>query len=132
MKRVALALSFGLLISAVACKKEAKKTEESKPAVATQTTGTTTDGVRTVAIVAGEGGYKPDEVHGKPGEKLKLQFTRKIEGECLSQLKTPDGKLVDLPMNKPIDVEVTVPADGSVKFACGMDMSYLVVVADKS
>jgi len=126
MTRIALVAA---LVFAFGCKKETKT--EDKP-VAASPAPKTPDGVRVVAINAGEGGYKPDQVKGKPGEKLKLQFTRTIEGECLSQLKTPDGKLVDLPMNKAVDIDVTVPNDGEVKFACGMDMSYLVVVADKS
>jgi plastocyanin domain-containing protein len=127
-----VALGIGLAL-VVGCKKD-KKVEEAQPKpAATLTTGTVnTDGVRTVAIEANEKGYVPDRIPGKPGEKLKLVFTRKIEGECLSQLKTPEGKMVDLPMNKPVEVDVTVPADGEIKFACGMEMFYAVVVAEKA
>ena len=40
-----------------------------------------------------------------------------------------DGKAQDLPMNTPVEVEVTVPAaGGDVRFACGMDM-YTGVIA---
>jgi plastocyanin domain-containing protein len=126
-------VALGLALALVGCKKD-KKAEEAQPKpAATLTTGTVnTDGVRTVAIEANEKGYVPDRIPGKPGEKLKLVFTRKIEGECLSQLKTPEGKMVDLPMNKPVEVDVTVPADGEIKFACGMEMFYAVVVAEKA
>jgi plastocyanin domain-containing protein len=124
-------VALGIALALVACKKD-KKAEEAPKPVATVTTGTVNaDGVRTVAIEASEKGYVPERIPGKPGEKLKLVFTRTVEGECLSQLKTPDGKLVDLPMNKPVEVDVTVPAEGQVDFACGMDMVHGVVVAEK-
>jgi plastocyanin domain-containing protein len=127
--RVALALA---LVFIVACKKDTQKSEDKpKPAATTKTGTVGTDGVRTIAIEANTNGYVPDRIAGKPGEKLKLKFTRTIDGECLEKLKTPDGKVVDLPKNTAVDVDVTVPADGEVKFACGMDMFYAVVVAEK-
>ncbi len=128
MIRAVLSLS---LVLAVGCKDKVKDAPRPKPAtVSTGTVGG--DGVRTVAIEAGSDGYVPDRIPGKPGEKLNLKFTRTVEGECLSELKMPDGKLVALPIGKPIEVAVTVPAEGEVKFACGMDMFAGVVVAEKS
>jgi plastocyanin domain-containing protein len=127
---VALGIAFAL----VGCKKKEEETKAApqKPAVTAPAATVNADGVRTVSIEANEKGYVPDRIPGKPGEKLKLVFTRKIEGECLSQLKTPEGKMVDLPMNKAVEVDVTVPADGEIKFACGMEMFYAVVVAEKA
>lgn len=124
---VAVVVSFG-------CKKAEKSEPKPAPApAATVKTGTVdSTGVRTIEIAANENGYVPDRIAGKPGEKLKLKFTRTIDGECLSQLKTPDGKLVELPKNTPLEIDVTVPADGEVKFACGMDMFFAVVVAEKA
>lgn len=126
LARVVLAASLGLAVFA-ACKKDAA--DAPKP-VATLATGTVgADGVRTIAIEAGADGYQPDRIPGKPGEKLKLVFTRTVDGECLAELKTPDGKLVPLPKGTAVEVAVTVPATGDVKFACGMDMFTGVVVA---
>jgi plastocyanin domain-containing protein len=127
MRASLLVLLAGLAL--VACKKESKDTPKPPAAEAMGTVGA--DGVRTLHIEAGREGYVPDRIPGKPGEKLKLVFTRTVQGECLAELKTPDGKLVALPMNKPVEVAVTVPADGEVKFACGMDMFFGVIVADK-
>ena len=109
-----------------ACKKEEDKPKAPPlaPAVAVAK-----DGVRRIAIVANADGYTPGRIAGKPGEKLVLVFTRTIDAECISQLKTPDGKLVDLPKDKPVEVAVTVPQTGEVGFACGMDMFHGVVVA---
>ncbi len=111
---------------------EAKPTPEAKAPTVAPTNQPVVDGVRTVAIEAGKDGYNPERIPGKPGEKLKLVFTRTIEASCIDQLVTPDGKTIELPFNKPVEVAVTVPNDGEVRFACSMDMFRGVVVADKS
>jgi plastocyanin domain-containing protein len=112
------------------------KDEKGRPepsAVTPVSTGTVgTDGVRRIAIDAGTKGYVPDRIGARPGEKLVLVFTRTADATCIAQLKTPDGKLVDLPKGTPVEVTVTVPATGEVGFACGMDMFHGAVIAEKS
>lgn len=125
---IVLALAF--VAGLGACKKEAKA-PPAAPAPAAATT-VAADGSRKVAIEAGTEGYKPDRIPGKPGEKLTLVFTRTAEASCIAQLKTPDGKLVDLPKGKPVEVAVVVPQNGEVGFACGMDMFHGAIVAEKS
>ncbi|HWU89119.1 MAG TPA: cupredoxin domain-containing protein [Kofleriaceae bacterium] len=132
--------------SAGGCKKQ-DETAASKPvpapaAAATATSGaagaataTATaapDGVRKVPIDVVEQGYSPDRIPGKPGEKLTLVFTRKVDGHCYEELKTPDGKRIALPKGQPVEVAVTVPQQGEVKFTCGMDMLEGFIVAEKS
>jgi plastocyanin domain-containing protein len=123
----------------VACSKEDAKApaktaakdsakDAAKAAAALGTIGP--DGVRTIAIEAGMEGYVPDKIAGKPGEKLKLVFTRTVDGECLAELKTPDGALIQLPKGSPVEVAVTVPDSGALTFACGMDMFRGQIVAD--
>ncbi|MBA3462880.1 MAG: cupredoxin domain-containing protein [Deltaproteobacteria bacterium] len=120
-------------LALLACeKKDADKAAE-KPAVSTPAPAVKTAapaGPRTVPIEANDKGYVPDKITGKANEKLKLVFTRTIDAECLAELKTPDGKLHKLEMNKPLEVEVTVPATGKLAFACGMDMFQGHIVAD--
>ncbi|MGE0397620.1 MAG: cupredoxin domain-containing protein [Kofleriaceae bacterium] len=120
-----------LVITLGACSKKEEAAAPKEPMkTASPTAGTVAaDGVRTIPITAGMEGYVPDTIPGKPGEKLKLVFTRTVEGECLSELKTPDGTLVPLPMNKPVEVAITVPETGSLTFACGMDMFQGKIVA---
>lgn len=116
-----------------ACSKkadDAKKAPAQTPPPTVATTGS--DGLRHIAVEANKEGYSPDKITGKPGEQLVLVFTRTADSECIAQLKAPDGKLVDLPLNKPVDVAVTVPKTGEVGFACGMDMFHGVVVAQPS
>jgi len=125
------ALILALALAFVGC---TKKKEEAKPApTPAQTAEKATDpgAPRRVPVEAGKDGYAPERIPGKPGEKLTLVFTRTVDADCLAKLKAPDGTMVDLPLNKPVDVAVTVPANGDVKFACGMDMFHGVVVAEK-
>jgi plastocyanin domain-containing protein len=130
MLRMSLAFALAL---APACKKEAQEARHAPSAPTSLTAGTVgSDGVRRVAIEAGTEGYLPDRIGGKPGEKLVLVFTRTVDSTCIAQLKTPDGKLVDLPKGTPIEVAVTVPQSGEVGFACGMDMFHGTVIAEKS
>ena len=68
------------------------------------------DGVRRIPVEAGKEGYRPERIGGKPGEKLTLVFTRTADSTCIAQLKTPGGKLIDLPKGTPVEVAVTVPA----------------------
>ena len=124
--RISLVLAVALAL--VACKKDgggeaAKAAPPATPAVAA-------DGTRVVPIEAGKDGYAPDKIPGKPGEKLKLVFTRTVDSECLSQVKVAGGAAIALPMGKPVEVVVTVPSTGQLTFACGMDMFTGVIVAD--
>lgn len=129
-----IALVAAAVLSLAACKKDS--TAETKPAAAktapTSTGTTSPDGVRTISVEAGKDGYAPETIAGKPGEKLKLVFTRTVDSECLSELLAPDGTKVALPMNKPIDIAVTVPASGELAFACGMGMFHGKIVAQGS
>jgi plastocyanin domain-containing protein len=121
------------LLVVVALASGCKKAENAQPAPAPKPAPavamTAADGTRHVAVEAGKDGYVPDKIAGKPGEKLVLTFTRTVDASCISQLKAPDGQMVDLPMGKSVDVAVTVPQTGEVGFACGMDMFHGVVVA---
>jgi plastocyanin domain-containing protein len=125
MLRVAIAVVVGLGLAA-GCKDDKVDSKVSTPVTA-GTIGP--DGVRRVAVDAGRDGYRPERIGGKPGEKLVLVFTRTYEAACIAQLKTPEGKLIDLPKGTPVDVAVTVPASGELGFACGMDMFHGAVVA---
>ena len=124
--RISLVLAVALALAG--CKKDGGG-EASKPAPAPAVAA---DGTRVVPIEAGKDGYAPDKIPGKPGEKLKLVFTRTVDSECLAQVKVAGGTAVDLPMGKPVEIAVTVPSTGQLTFACGMDMFTGVIVADKS
>jgi plastocyanin domain-containing protein len=126
---LAATLATSLALGLAACKKS-EEAAPPAPTTATPAAGTVgADGVRRIEITASEKGYVPDRIEGKPGEKLVLVFTRTLDGECLEKVKVAGGAEIELPMNKPTDVPVEVPASGEVKFACGMDMFTGVIVA---
>src|SRR5882724_7677983 len=102
-------LSVFVVLSVAACSKEETK---AKPAAPVPVASTTVDGVRHVPVEANKEGYTPDQIPGKPGEKLVLVFTRTVNESCLAQIRMPDGKTIDLPLNKPVEVAVTVPDSG--------------------
>ena len=103
-----------LILALFACKKDEAPPPAPKPA-APAVAAPAADGTRKIPIEVNKEGYQPDKIPGKPGEKLDLVFTRTFDADCISQVKTPDGKLVDLPMNKPVEVAVVVPQTGEPK-----------------
>jgi plastocyanin domain-containing protein len=127
MRAVTAALALALAFTGC------KKASEEKAADQRSAPGASVpkaEGPRKVAIEAGEEGYVPDKISAKPNEKLMLVFTRTVDAECLAQVKTPDGTLHELPMNTPVEVAFTMPKEGKVTFACGMDMFTGTIVAD--
>ena len=122
-------LFLAIFIAALSCKKEDAAAKPKAAKEAPVTAGKVDNGVRRIDVEAGKNGYSPERIAGKPGEKLVLVFKRTVEGECLAELKTPDGKVVELPMNKAVEVPLTVPPSGELAFACGMDMFKGVIVA---
>lgn len=131
--RTTLAVALGLSLAVAGCNKDSADGKGKGPSQPTPVTAgkVEADGTRKIAIEANTKGYVPDRIGGKPGEKLVLVFTRTADSSCIAQLKTPDGKTIDLPMNTPVEVAVTVPANGEVGFACGMDMFRGAVIAEK-
>jgi plastocyanin domain-containing protein len=130
MRSLTLSFALGLafVVALGGCKKEEKAAP--KPTMAPVTAGTVqADGVRRVDVEAAKEGFVPDKIAGKPGEKLLLVFKRTVDGSCIEELRTPDGKELNLPLNTPVEVAVTVPQSGEVGFACTMDMFKGAVVA---
>jgi plastocyanin domain-containing protein len=124
-----LALVSVALFAFAAC----DKSDKSK--AADQTGGTTAgtvaaDGTRSVAIAVKKDGYHPEKIQAKAGEKLKLVFTRVEDTECGAQVKVADGSLVDLPLGQAVEIPLTAPATGEVKFVCGMEMMTGAIVVD--
>src|SRR5262245_36705851 len=117
------------VVAAFGCDKGKKQEPAPKQEAPVTAGAVSADGVRRIDVVANTKGYDPERIAGKPGEKLMLVFTRTVDAECLAQLKTPDGKVVDLPKDKPVEVAVTVPQTGELTFACGMDMFKGTIIA---
>jgi plastocyanin domain-containing protein len=94
-------------------------------------TSTAADGRRAIAISVDAVGYHPAESHAKAGEAVRLVFTRTSEDGCGTEVVIPSANVKrELPLNKAVSIDVTMPAKGSLAFACGMDMMHGSVTAD--
>jgi hypothetical protein len=81
------------------------------------------DGRPSIAITVDASGYHPSEAAAAPGQPVRLVFTRTTDEGCGQQLVFPDLDIRrDLPLNEAVAVDLTMPASGSVRFTCGMDM----------
>lgn len=77
----------------------------------------------TVRIEVAANGYTPKTIGIKKGQNVKLEFFRKDAENCGEKLVLPSLNIEkDLPVGKPVVVEVTPTETGELKFACGMDM----------
>ncbi|MBE7451981.1 MAG: cupredoxin domain-containing protein [Kofleriaceae bacterium] len=108
------------------CDKKSDAPRRTPPPPAT----VTADGTRTVPVHVNDEGFEPAKISARAGEKLELEVTRKSKSACAAQVKVGDGPVVDLAVDQPVKLAVTVPASGEVRFACGMDMMTGVVVVE--
>lgn len=80
------------------------------------------EGPPPLAITVHDTGYEPSSVNAPAGQPARLVFTRTSDDGCGQQLVFPDLDIRrDLPLNKAVTVDITMPASGTVKFTCGMD-----------
>ncbi len=95
-----------------------------------QTGGGNPSGLPEIPITVDAAGYHPSEVTAPAGQRVRLVFTRTTDDGCGQQLVFPDlGIRKDLPLDEAVPVDVAMPASGSVRFTCGMDMYQGSVVA---
>ncbi|UJR78632.1 cupredoxin domain-containing protein [Sandaracinus amylolyticus] len=81
------------------------------------------DGRPEITVRVGAEGYEPAEVTAAAGAPVRLVFTRTTDEGCGQQLVFPSLDIRrDLPLNEPVAVDLTMPAEGRVRFTCGMDM----------
>jgi plastocyanin domain-containing protein len=117
MKSLVAAVSFVSLISAC-----------SKPAAAPPAPGPAS-GNRFNIPVDGSG-YHPSTVNVHAGQATTLVFTRTSDEGCGQQVVFPSLSITrDLPLNQPVEVQVTPTASAPIAFTCGMAMYRGSVVA---
>jgi plastocyanin domain-containing protein len=83
----------------------------------------TADGRQVITVKVDADGYHPAEARAKAGQPVRLVLTRTTDDGCGQELVIPSLNVKrDLPLNQPVSFDLTMPASGAVKFACGMDM----------
>jgi len=79
--------------------------------------------VQTVKIVVGEQAYEPAKVTLRAGVPARLTFVRTTDKGCGTEVVFPSLNITRaLPLNQPVDIDLTPAKTGDIAFACGMDM----------
>lgn len=88
---------------------------------------------RTVAeaVIVVDGGYAPNTVRARTGERLRLVFDRKDDASCSEEVVIPEfGIRKFLPTGERTTIEVLPVRSGRIPFTCGMGMLRGTIVVD--
>ncbi len=105
------------------------------PGLASEGSGNRASGkkeaAQVVQLTVTSEGFVPSQVTVKAGKPVKLVVTRKTEKTCATEIVMKDfGVKQDLPLEKPVTVDVTPKKAGDYRYACGMDMIAGVLKAE--
>lgn len=79
--------------------------------------------VRTIDVAITASGFTPAKVEVPAGSHVKLRVTRQVESTCGTDLVVAGRKVTEqLPLNKPVEVDLGIVSRGEVAFSCGMNM----------
>jgi len=79
--------------------------------------------VNEIQIAVDESGFNPPSVKVSKGEPARLVFTRTTEKTCATKVVIPSLKISeDLPLNKPVSIDIKPEKSGEIGFACSMEM----------
>lgn len=113
---VALVLAFA------ACERSQPSTNDSPPAAAQP-------GAKVVKVTVADSGFNPSSITLAKGDRATLEFTRTSNATCADKVVFPDlGITKDLPLNKPVAVDVPTGNARKLTFQCGMGMYQSAVV----
>jgi plastocyanin domain-containing protein len=85
---------------------------------------------REIEIVV-DGGYQPNKIVVKEGERVRLKFVRKDYSPCTKEVVFPSLNLRrELPTNQPVYIDLPALAPGEIEFHCGMNMVKGTIVVE--
>jgi plastocyanin domain-containing protein len=83
----------------------------------------TSGGAPVYEVLVTARGFEPAKLEVPPTQPVVLRFTRKLADSCGDAVVVQGDPVKHmLPLDKPVDVRVTAPKEGKLRFACGMDM----------
>ncbi len=81
---------------------------------------------RRIEIAVIQGGFSPEQIYVKAGERVTLAFTRQTERTCATDVvvQLGDGRTIekDLPLGETVAIDATFTKSGQLRYACSMDM----------
>ena len=78
---------------------------------------------RVVQLSVTDNGFEPQKVTARKGEPLRLVITRKTDRTCAKEVVIKDaGVSRKLPLNVPVEIDLTPARAGQLRYACSMDM----------
>lgn len=96
------------------------------PSAASAATGATAE-----VVIVVDGGYSPNTVRARKGERLRLVFDRRDDSSCSEEVVIPAlGIKRFLPTGERTTIEVTPTAAGRIPFTCGMSMLRGTIIVD--
>ena len=93
----------------------------------------------TVSVIGGQGkvevivdgGYKPENIKIKKGQKTTISFLRKDPNTCLEEVIISEFKIKKyLPMGERVAVEITPKTAGVFPMHCGMNMFHGKIIVE--
>lgn len=76
-----------------------------------------------VRVSVGAAGFSPEQINVPAGRRVRLIFTRTAESTCATEVVLPALNIkAELPLNKPVTIDVPPQPEGKLAFACGMNM----------
>jgi RND family efflux transporter MFP subunit len=92
--------------------------------------GSDTSGIQRAKVVVNEQGFEPATVAVRAGRPARLTFIRTTDKTCATEVVFPSLNIKRaLPLNQPVQIELTPTKSGEIAFACGMNMLRGAVVA---
>jgi plastocyanin domain-containing protein len=82
-------------------------------------------------VITVDGGYSPNTVRAKAGERLRLIFDRQDDSSCSEEVVIPAfGIRTYLPTGQRTAIEVMPTEAGRIPFTCGMGMLKGTILVD--
>lgn len=85
-----------------------------------------------IEIRVTEKGFQPATVRIPVGRSVTLRFLRVAENACATAVRIPDLKIErELPLNRPVDIPLSVDRPATLQFTCGMNMVTGTIVVEE-
>jgi cobalt-zinc-cadmium efflux system membrane fusion protein len=87
--------------------------------------------VQTARVLVTEQGYEPNKLSLRAGVPARVTFVRTTDKTCGTEVVFPSLNIKRaLPLNQPIEIDITATKGGEITFVCGMNMLKGIVVVE--